>query len=794
MKFLDDIDNETLIVCPSSIKSNILKRINLLGRLVNVKLYTLDELKKNIYFDYDKDAILYLMEKYNYTCEVSKYYLDNLYYVEDKKYDNSKLDFLVELKKELVDNNLLIFNDLFLKFNKNKNVLVYGYDYIDSFNKKILSNFDYKIIDKELYDFNKNVYGFDTLEDEVLFVINEIISLINNGVSLNNIYLVNLDSEYNNEINRLFKMFNLPVDIDISSSILTSNVGKAFIDYLRNSKSFEESLNFIKENYDDSSYSIFVDTLNDYVGLDYSIDKIIECIEYDLKNKHISRTNFSNLICVSDLSNSYFDSDDYVFVLGFNQGVLPKTHKDEDYISDDLKTLVGLDNVSIINKYERDALIRNFKSIKDCKISYKLHYLDNEYYPSNMLNDSLFNIISSYDLKYNNSLIYSKIKLSILIDDLIKYGKKSNELDLLYSNLSIPYSMYDNSYKKINNSDLKKYLDNKLTLSYSNLNTFYLCQFRYYIDNVLKLNKYEETFDTLVGSLFHYVLSHVYNSDFDLDRDYEYYLKDKELSSKEKFFLEKLKKELKIICDFLLEFYHDTGLTKVFTEKNIKIDKSSDIEVVFKGIVDKIMYKEFDGKTYVSIVDYKTGNAEIDINNSIYGIGMQLIIYLYLITKSNLFENYSFVGFYLQRILSGEVNIEKDKSYLDLKYNNLKLYGYSTDSELSLSRFDPTYEDSKYIKSMKITKNGFSAYSKVLSEEDMNKLVLLVDEKIDNARDNILDCDFSINPKKYSDDDDIVGCKFCKYRDICFRKNEDIVNLKKYKNTSFLSEVGDDNV
>ena len=41
-------------------------------------------------------------------------------------------------------------------------------------------------------------------------------------------------------------------------------------------------------------------------------------------------------------------------------------------------------------------------------------------------------------------------------------------------------------------------------------------------------------------------------------------------------------------------------------------DKSKDINVVFKGIVDKIMYKEIDGKTYISIVDYKTGNKVVD--------------------------------------------------------------------------------------------------------------------------------------------------------------------------------------
>lgn len=99
-----------------------------------------------------------------------------------------------------------------------------------------------------------------------------------------------------------------------------------------------------------------------------------------------------------------------------------------------------------------------------------------------------------------------------------------------------------------------------------------------------------------------------------------------------------------------------------------------------------------------------------------------------------------------------------------------------------------TYENSVYIKSMKTTKNGFSTYSKVIDEDTMKRLSQLVDKKIDIARDKILNANFEINPKWISDDKEITGCKFCKYKDICNRKNEDIVNLKKYKDLSFLKE------
>ena len=175
------------------------------------------------------------------------------------------------------------------------------------------------------------------------------------------------------------------------------------------------------------------------------------------------------------------------------------------------------------------------------------------------------------------------------------------------------------------------------------------------------------------------------------------------------------------------------------------------------------MYKETEDKTLVAVIDYKTGEAEIDIYDSIHGLGMQLLVYLYLISKSNLFNNYAFVGFYLQRILDKEINIEKNKTYLEIKNANLRMFGYSTDDQLVLQKFDPSYENSIYIKGMKTLKSGeFAQYAKVINKDIIEKLIILVDKKIDEARDKILNGDFKINPKRFSGDKDIKGCLFFK--------------------------------
>lgn len=121
MNFLENIKEETLLVIPYSIKDKILNEINKANHLINVKLITLEQMKKNVYFDYDERAILYLIHNYNYQYEVAKNYIDNMYYIEDKNYSSLKLNQLLNLKKELDYNKLLIYNEGFKQYIKIKN-------------------------------------------------------------------------------------------------------------------------------------------------------------------------------------------------------------------------------------------------------------------------------------------------------------------------------------------------------------------------------------------------------------------------------------------------------------------------------------------------------------------------------------------------------------------------------------------------------------------------------------------------------------------------------------------------
>ena len=379
--------------------------------------------------------------------------------------------------------------------------------------------------------------------------------------------------------------------------------------------------------------------------------------------------------------------------------------------------------------------------------------------------------------------------LSKDLDKLVKYSEKNNELEVLYSNYNdIGFMSYDNRYKGIDNSKLYKYINNKLVLSYSSIDNYYKCKFRYYLNNILKIDKHEDTFSIFIGNLFHYILSICFKDNFDFEKEYDEYLKRRELSKKELFFTNRLKEDLLFIIETIKKQYSHSTFKEALYENKYSINKDSTINVEFIGYIDKVLYKEYKGKTLLVIVDYKTGNQDLNLGNTYYGLNLQLPIYLYLSNNSEL-KNVEVVGFYLQKILNNEITINKSKSYQKQKEENLKLQGYSIYDEELLNEFDDTYCQSEIIKSLSKTNDGFRSYSKLLTRNQMKELYNLVDRKIDEARDRILQADFEIDPKKIGFDN--VSCKYCNFKDVCFMKEDDIKILDEIKTIDFLG--GDDN-
>lgn len=78
----------------------------------------------------------------------------------------------------------------------------------------------------------------------------------------------------------------------------------------------------------------------------------------------------------------------------------------------------------------------------------------------------------------------------------------------------------------------------------------------------------------------------------------------------------------------------------------------------------------------------------------------------------------------------------------------------------------------------------FLRYSKVLNDKQIDKFIKMTDKKIDEAIKNICLSSFEINPKR--NEKEVLGCKFCNFKDICFKEYSDEVLVEEDKSLSFL--------
>ena len=739
-----------IIICNNKQKEYLLKNSKPLS---NNKYYTLSEFIKNLYFDYDYRAILYVIKKYNVKYDIAKEYLDNLIYVEDKKYNIEKLDFLVNLKKELIDNKLLIFNP---NFNTNENIIIY--EHLSKFNKYLLRNIKYTEKEKESNNYKPTIYEFNDIDDEVTFVADSISKLISDGVSINNIKLTNVSEEYIGIIDRIFSLYNLKINKHIKNPIISNIVGSTFY----NNNFDVES---IKDYSNTDTYNKIINILNKYVSFSDEDKRIL--IEHDLYNTYISNTNFDNEIEVVDYKNYSFE-DEYVFMLGFNQDIIPITYKDEDYINDSIK-LDYMDTTLDKNIDEEFVVFNIIQSIKNLTITYKLHTSFNTYYKSNLLDRFELSSIPKSDTSY--SKLNDELRYSYLLDNYIKYGEVNEELKVYNSNYDIPYNTYSNKFTGLSKDKLNKFIKGKdrFNLSYSSMDNYNRCSFRFYIEKILELSTDLDKFTVTLGSIYHFALEKALKGDKDIERLVSEYVKDNdiELTNSNKFFIGIAIKNIKFVLSVIEKQNSFSKLDKINTEKFVRINLKDNIN--FVGFIDKILYKEIDDYIIASIIDYKTYVKKPDLSYIESGIGLQLPVYMYL--AKNAYKNIRFVGFYLQNITldNNKTNEEKEDS--------LKLIGYTNSDTKLLEEFDYNYKDSSVIKGIKVNKDGnfsSSSLSILKSDEKINEIIKLTEEKIKETLNNILDSKFDINPKY---DKSNLGCEFCDYRDICFMKDKDFVRI-----------------
>ncbi len=228
-----------------------------------------------------------------------------------------------------------------------------------------------------------------------------------------------------------------------------------------------------------------------------------------------------------------------------------------------------------------------------------------------------------------------------------------------YSNFPI-----DASFDTISPKTAEAVIGRRLEISQSKIEAYMGCKFAYACKYFLRLDdgkKVSFAYDS-IGTFIHYIIEkfllRVYldldghlpdNENFDklLDeiiRDYlegAIPLEDGKQSSRLLHLATRLRKISKIVLRDIFDELADSKFTPTFFELPIGTKDIPSFEITLNdgtkmslgGKVDRVDTYRLNGKTYIRVVDYKTGTKEFSLKDIEKGLNLQLLLYIYALTN-----------------------------------------------------------------------------------------------------------------------------------------------------------------
>ena len=188
------------------------------------------------------------------------------------------------------------------------------------------------------------------------------------------------------------------------------------------------------------------------------------------------------------------------------------------------------------------------------------------------------------------------------------------------------------------------------------------------------------------------------------------------------------------------------------------------------GRIDRVDFFEEDEDLYVKVIDYKSGSKEFSLTDTFYGLQLQLVLYLAdtieLESRSQKKKVLPGGMFYyrIQDPFVAEEEREDEKKYL----RNFKLSGLVNDNEKNLKALDKEMSPGVSSSIIPIKKNKdekFDRFSMNASQKQFQDLIDYVKWKTENMREEINQGKIDLNP--YSNGNNKNACDYCHYRGIC---------------------------
>ncbi len=793
-------EEDIIIVSNKYIKPILIQKFSNQMRKITFKSF--DEVKDDIYTTIDYQMLFHNMKE-DTNLEVLRIKLANSYFIQQ----DSNEPFLHELYL-YHQNNHLILDENHLSYYKSKKVYFVNYygddDLINQmlpFLKHYERCFTTNSIDKEL-----TIFHFENYDDEILEVVNHIAILLNKKVDPAKIVIHKVNKDYLNKLEEYLMIYKIDYIVEGEGSFFDVDIVKNFFHDLKNYEAMR--LNKVLKDYlidkkDNKIFSKIGKVLEPLIMLDLTINSITLDLIKDVFIHTIYQEEVTNAIKIENVLNHIYDDDTHIFIMNFSHGEIAHIYKDDTYLNDkirkNLKLLTSFNRTQIEEKKILDC-IHSYESIH---LSYSTYCSSKIYMPSNLIKElakkrivnicdasiHIYHIVNEDMAKMRFFKAYALYRL---------YQKKT--FDYLYG-----YTYFCADLTKRYQSDFNATLDYLalptlfMELSYTKLNDYFSCPFRFYLKYILNIEeKMEDNNSTFVGRMYHFVLEKVvakryidrrtkeevlenisvYICDFVKNQTYE-------IKDKLKFYLNKFSEELKLIVEIIMDFMDHSSFEVLGLEQ--KLEKQLDDYTVVVGLIDKILkYQE-----YYLVIDYKTNPVHPNWYALDVGLDLQLPLYLYLIKANN--PNAKIAGSYLQSVFRTSLLKYEDKPLSKVMLEQLKYVGYTLqDRDVILAIDTNALNGSGSLPKQIVSNKGFykNFLKKSFTQTQFDAIILYVEKLIFEANKKIRKGLFPILP--LTDEKNESVCRYCRLKDLCYRNETMKKVYKKHDDFSYLFEGGSD--
>ncbi len=219
--------------------------------------------------------------------------------------------------------------------------------------------------------------------------------------------------------------------------------------------------------------------------------------------------------------------------------------------------------------------------------------------------------------------------------------------------------------------------------------------------------------------------------------------------------------------EFEVDFRDATDLSTV----NLHLPDGA--KMMLTGRIDRLDTCRVDGKTFVKIIDYKTGGMSFDMTAVYYGLQLQLVVYLNAALE--MYERDGAIaepaGIFYYQIKDPIEDFEAGDTIETIRQRvlkDMKASGIVSDDPEAVGHLDntlgPGNQKSEVIP-VELKKDGsFSARSKAVSREGFRLISAYVNKKVRDIGACILEGNADIAPYAYKNR---TACDYCPYRPIC---------------------------